>query len=68
MRRWQRFGTWFMVALVVGGHVAMWFSDRIPAEEKLRWTLINAGVWAVVLLPAVGVAMWARQHRRDEDG
>jgi len=63
MKRWQKIGAWVMVALVVGGHVALWMSDRMPAEEKLRLTLMNAAIWAVVLLPAFGVAKWAEQHK-----
>jgi uncharacterized membrane protein YdjX (TVP38/TMEM64 family) len=63
MARWQKAGALVMAALVIGGHVALWQSDRVPDAEKLRLTLVNAGIWAVVLLPALGVAMWARQHR-----
>lgn len=53
-----------LAALVIGAHVALWSSPRVPAETKLRLTLLNAAGWGVVLLPAAGVAMWARAHRR----
>ena len=65
LKRW-RFPA--LIAVIVAAHVAMWMSPRMEPEQKLRLTLINAGIWAVVLLPAVGVSMWARQHReRDDD-
>ena len=63
MPRWQRAGVWVMAALVIGGHIAMWQSDRLDREQKLRLTLINAAGWSAVILPAFGVAMWARSHR-----
>jgi hypothetical protein len=56
-----------MAALVIGGHIAMWNSDRMDREQKLRLTLINATGWGIVILPAFGVAMWARAHRGRRD-
>lgn len=51
-----------LVTLIVAAHVALWQSDA-PHEAKLRLTLLNAAVWAVILLPALGVGMWLRAHR-----
>ena len=65
MLRWTRLRWILLLAAIVGGHVAMWLSPRTTGEEALRLTLANAAIWAVVLLPAVGVHMWARAHRRD---
>lgn len=48
---------------VVAGHVMLWRSETVPDPQKLRLTLLNAGIWAVVVLPALGVAAWARAHR-----
>ena len=52
-----------LVSVIVAGHVALWLSDQ-PFDTKLRLTLINAAVWAVILLPAVGVMLWLRTHQR----
>lgn len=57
-----------LTALVTGAHVALWASPRVPAEAKLRLTILNAAGWGVVLLPAAGVAAWARAHRRRATG
>jgi len=66
MLRWTRLRWVLLLAAIVGGHVAMWLSPRTTADEALRLTLSNAAIWAVVLLPALGVTMWARAHRRPE--
>ena len=63
MLRWSRLRWVLLLAAIVAGHVAMWLSPRTTSEEALRLTLTNAGIWAVVLLPAIGVSMWARAHR-----
>jgi hypothetical protein len=63
MFRWSRLRWILLLSAIVGGHVALWLSPRTPADEALRLTLMNASIWAVVLLPAVGVTMWARAHR-----
>lgn len=72
MPLWKTLRWYLLLAAIVGGHVAMWLSPRVPPEEALRLTLTNAAIWAVVLLPALGVHMWARAHRcdarRDGDG
>lgn len=52
-----------VLAIILAGHVALWMSDQ-PFDAKLRLTLINAAIWAVVLLPAVGVMLWLRAHQR----
>ena len=52
-----------VLVLVVAGHIGLWLSDQ-PFVAKLRLTLLNAGVWAVILLPAVGVALWLRAVER----
>lgn len=67
MLSWSRLRWILLLAAIVGGHVAMWLSPRTTAEEALRLTLTNAGIWAVVLLPAIGVSMWARAHRRQAE-
>lgn len=64
MVRWHRYAALALLATIVAGHVALWLSPRMDAADKLRLTLMNAGIWAVVLLPAVGVEMWARTHGR----
>lgn len=57
-----------LLALIVAAHAALWLSPNMAAGDKLRLTLINAGIWAVVLLPAVGVTLWARAHRGQSRG
>lgn len=64
MLKWSRLRWVLLLATIVAGHVAMWLSPRTTSEDALRLTLTNAGIWAVVLLPAIGVSMWARAHRR----
>jgi len=51
-----------LLTLIIGGHIAMWTSN-MPKDLALKLTLINAAGWAVVLLPAYGVAMWAKAQR-----
>lgn len=51
-----------LLALIVGGHVALWLSDA-PFEAKLRLTVLNALGWAVILLPALGVSLWLKAHK-----
>ena len=53
-----------VAALVILGHVGLWRSPDIPRELKADLTRINALAWGVVLLPALGVALWRRAHRR----
>jgi cytochrome bd-type quinol oxidase subunit 2 len=67
MLRWSRLRWVLLLAAIVAGHVAMWLSPRTTSEEALRLTITNAGIWAVVLLPAIGVSMWARAHRRQSE-
>jgi len=57
-----------LLTIVVGAHAALWASPRMPEAMKWRLTLLNAAGWAVVLLPAVGVALWARAHRDRRGG
>lgn len=52
-----------LVSVIIAGHVALWASDQ-SFDAKLRLTLINAAIWAVILLPAVGVMLWLRTHQR----
>lgn len=59
----QRTAITLLLLLIIGGHIAMWTSD-MPRELALKLTLINAAGWAVVLLPAYGVARWAAIKRR----
>lgn len=70
MLKWTRLRWVLLLAIIVAGHVAMWLSPRTTSDEALRLTLMNASIWAVVLLPAIGVSMWARAHRggRGEGG
>lgn len=63
-------GRWplaLLLTAIVAAHVALWLSDRMERDAKLRLTLMNAGIWAVVLLPAWGVSRWAAAHRRPPD-
>ncbi len=60
----QRVAITILILAVVLGHIAMWTSD-MPRELALKLTLINALGWAVVILPAYGVAKWAALKRRD---
>lgn len=48
-----------LLILIIAAHIALWLSDT-PFDAKLRLTLLNAAVWAVILLPAVGVMLWLR--------
>ena len=64
MPHWKTLRWYLLLAAIVGGHVALWLSPRVPPDEALRLTLTNAAIWSVVLLPALGVSMWARAHRR----
>ncbi len=68
MLRWTRLRWVLLLAAIVGGHVALWLSPRTTADEAMRLTLSNAAIWAVVLLPALGVSMWARAHRGQARG
>jgi hypothetical protein len=52
-----------LLGLIVAGHIALWTSD-MPRDLALRLTLINAGAWAVILLPAWAVGKWAAAHKR----
>jgi len=52
-----------VVSIIVAGHVALWMSGQ-SHDAKLLLTLINAGVWSVILLPAVGVMLWLRAQQR----
>jgi hypothetical protein len=66
-RLWQnrhRIGVAVLLTVIVGAHAALWASPHVPAETRARLTLLNAAGWGVVLLPAIGVALWARAHRR----
>ncbi|WP_199533363.1 hypothetical protein [Rhodovulum sp. 12E13] len=67
MLKWTRLRWVLLLAAIVAGHVAMWLSPRTTSDEALRLTLMNASIWAVVLLPAIGVSMWARAHRGRRD-
>lgn len=53
----------FLLVLIVVAHIALWSSD-MPRDLALRLTLINAGAWAVILLPAWAVSRWAAAHKR----
>ncbi len=64
MLHWKRLRWILLIAVIVLGHVALWLSPNTTPEQALRLTLGNAAIWAVILLPAVGVTMWARTHRR----
>lgn len=66
MQKWHRIVAWGTLVLVVAGHLGLWLSPRVPPEAALRLTLTNAAIWAVVVLPAIGVALWARAHRRGD--
>ncbi|MFN3644648.1 MAG: phenylalanyl-tRNA synthetase subunit beta [Gemmobacter sp.] len=68
MRTRTMLGLGALAALVIGAHVALWLSPDMPGEMKLRLTLLNAAGWAVVLIPALAVSMWARAHRRSPRG
>ena len=58
---------WLLIALlctITLAHVAMWTSDRMTTDVKLRLTLINALGWAIVLLPAFAVGKWLEAKQR----
>jgi len=55
-----------LITIIIGAHIAMWASD-MPRDLALRLTLINAAGWAVILLPAWGVAKWAEARTRRND-
>ena len=61
----QRIAITLLIVVVIGGHIAMWTSD-MPRDLALKLTLINAAGWAVVLLPAYGVAKWAAAKSRGQ--
>ncbi|MEM1430970.1 MAG: phenylalanyl-tRNA synthetase subunit beta [Pseudomonadota bacterium] len=67
MWKWSRLRWILLLAVIVAGHVAMWLSPNTTHEQALRLTLTNAAIWSVVLLPALGVGMWARAHRKPTD-
>lgn len=50
-----------LAVLVVGAHIAMLTSDRMPFETALRLTLVNAGIWVCILAPLI----WFRLKQRD---
>lgn len=52
-----------LIGLVIAGHIGLWQSDRYETDLKWKLTLLNALGWAVIVLPAFGVAAWARAHR-----
>ncbi len=64
MLAWSRLRWILLISVIVGAHIAMWLSPNTTPEAALRLTLTNAAIWAVILLPAVGVSMWAKAHRR----
>jgi hypothetical protein len=57
-----------LLALILGSHAAMLTDPDIPREVAIRLARINALAWAVILLPAVGVALWLRAQRRRNRG
>jgi len=61
----QRIALTLLLTLIIGGHIAMWTSD-MPKDLALKLTLINAAGWAVILLPAYGVARWAKAQRLND--
>ena len=65
-RRFSR-NQWLLIGLlstIIIAHIAMWMSDRMPTDVKLRLTLINALGWAIVLLPAFAVGKWLEAKQR----
>jgi len=64
MLHWSRLRWILLLAAIVAGHVALWLSPRTEPEAALRLTLVNAAIWAVVLLPALGVRQWAKARAR----
>jgi hypothetical protein len=68
LTEWKRLRWILLLIAIIGGHVALWMSPNVETAAALRLTLTNAGIWAVVLLPAIGVSMWARAHRRSDQG
>jgi hypothetical protein len=63
----NRIGLIVLLAILIVAHVGLWSSDRMPAEVKLRLTVINALGWAIVLLPAFAVGKWLDAHRNRPD-
>lgn len=60
MSRLRRLWFILLALMVVGGHVAMLTSDRMPFDVALRLTLVNAAIWAVLLLPLLLFALLRR--------
>lgn len=57
-----------LLVAIVAAHIALWISPDVPTEAKRRLTIINASVWAVILLPAIGVGLWLRTMKaRNKD-
>ncbi|MEO1679182.1 MAG: phenylalanyl-tRNA synthetase subunit beta [Pseudomonadota bacterium] len=65
---WTTLRWYLLLVVIVGAHLAMWLSPQTDPEAALRLTLTNAAIWAVILLPALGVHMWARAHRQSPKG
>ena len=64
----NRLGLIVLLSIIVIAHVGLWSSDRVPADIKLRLTVINALGWGIVLVPAWAVGKWAQAHRRRRPG
>ena len=60
----NRWGLLALLTLIVGAHVALWISDSMTRAEKLNLTLTNALIWAVLLIPAIGVNFWVKARLR----
>lgn len=56
-----------LALLVVGAHIAMLTSDRMPLETALRLTLVNASIWGLIALPALYFWMRKRAKRAADE-
>ena len=68
MKRLRLLALLALLALILGTHAAMLTDPDIPRDVAIRLALINALAWAAILLPAFGVRMWLRAHRRRNRG
>lgn len=48
-----------LLSVIVLAHIAMWRSE-MPRDVALRFTIINAVGWSIVLLPILLVNRWLK--------
>ena len=69
MRIWmKRLIVLCLAGLIVLAHVGLWSDPDLPADIKLRLTVLNALAWGVIGGGALVVSLWARSHGRPRQG